>query len=175
MKVIVTYRNFHNINREEIMPEVFVPNKNETSEEAFRRIWEYAYNRALTESKESGDQLDETGCWFGEDMAQIAWEDGDKKEFYLIEVEEYGKQVKTMDETKKEELQDTLTNLGFMATHAEPAKVFAWTHVRTFLHCYDQERLNGNLEWLRDNGYISYKAIKKGLTQLAVYKKRLEE
>ena len=50
MKVIVTYRNFHDIERIEIMPEVFFVRENETSEDALRRIWENEFNSAISES-----------------------------------------------------------------------------------------------------------------------------
>ena len=87
MKIIVTYRKFHDIDRAEIPPEVFKVNENETTEEALRRIWEDQYNSALSENEE--DPVDEDNCWFEEYMAQIAWADGDTKEFYVVEVEDY--------------------------------------------------------------------------------------
>lgn len=90
MKAIVTYRKFHDIDRVEIMPEVFSIRENETSEEALRRIWSDHYNDAIVESEFcEDDPLDEENCWFEEDMAQIAWADGDTKEFYVVEVEDY--------------------------------------------------------------------------------------
>jgi len=90
MKVIVTYRKFHDIDISEIMPEVFSINEDETEEEALRRIWEDQYNALLAERVYNDDDpLDEDECWFEEEMAQIAWKDGDIKEFYIAEVEEY--------------------------------------------------------------------------------------
>ena len=91
MKVIVTYRNFHDIERIEIMPEVFSISKNESSEEALRRIWEDYYNNVLAENLngEIDDPLDEENCWCEEDMALITYIDGDTKEFYVIDVEDY--------------------------------------------------------------------------------------
>lgn len=90
MKVIVTYRNFHDINREEIFPEVFMVKQNETPEEALERIWTDQYNGLLAEQLlDDSDSLDENNCWHEEEMAIITWADGDTKEFYIIEVEEY--------------------------------------------------------------------------------------
>ena len=74
-----------------------------------------------------------------------------------------------MEELKREELQDALTNFGFMTQHVEPDTQFTWTHIATFLHYYDEERLIRVMEWLRDNGYISYKATKKCVKELVVY------
>lgn len=92
MKVIVTYRKFHDIDRAEIPPEVFKVNENETPEDALRRIWEDQYNGLIAErltDKELNDPLDEENCLFEEEMAQIAWTDGDTMEFYVVEVEDY--------------------------------------------------------------------------------------
>lgn len=90
MKVIVTYRNFHDINREEIFPEVFMVKQNETPEKALERIWTDQYNGLLAEQLlDDSDSLDENNCWHEEEMAIITWADGDTKEFYIIEVEEY--------------------------------------------------------------------------------------
>ena len=90
MKVIVTYRNFHDIERIEIMPEVFFVRENETSEDALRRIWENEFNSAISESMfDETDPLNEDECWYEEDMAQIAWADGDTKEFYIVEVKDW--------------------------------------------------------------------------------------
>ena len=90
MKVIVTYRNFHDIERIEIMPEVFFVRENETPEDALRRIWENEFNSAISESMfDETDPLNEDECWYEEDMAQIAWADGDTKEFYIVEVKDW--------------------------------------------------------------------------------------
>ena len=90
MKVIVTYRKFHDIDRSEIMPEVFFVRENETPEEALRRIWEDQYNSLIAEQLyNDNDPLDEENCWFEEDMAQIAWADGDTKEFYVVSIDDY--------------------------------------------------------------------------------------
>lgn len=88
MKVIVTYRNFHDINREEIFPEVFLLKEGETAEEALERIWTDQYNALLAEKlNDDSDPLDENGCWHEEDRAMLTWSDGDTKEFYIVEVE----------------------------------------------------------------------------------------
>ena len=94
MQVIVTYKKFHDIERQEIMPEVFYVRENETAADALRRIWEDKYNgliaeRLLIDDDVYDDPLDENECWYEEDMAQIAWADGDIEEFYVAEVEEY--------------------------------------------------------------------------------------
>lgn len=90
MKVIVIYKKFHDIERCEIMPEVFCPNAKETPEDALRRIWEDHYNSLIAEQLiDDSDPLNEEECWFEEDMAQIGWVDGDTIEFYVAEVEEY--------------------------------------------------------------------------------------
>lgn len=90
MKVIVTYRNFHDINREELFPEVFKVNKNETAKEALKRIWSDQYNSLLAEELyDNSDPTDTENCWHEEDRALITWKDGDTKEFYIVDVEEY--------------------------------------------------------------------------------------
>lgn len=91
MKVIVTYRKYHDMDRTEIMPEVFAVDKNENPEDALRKAWEDFYNGIIAEnlSGEIDDPLDEENCWFEEDMAMITYADGDTKEFYLLDVEQY--------------------------------------------------------------------------------------
>lgn len=90
MKVIVTYRNFHNIDRDEILPEIFSVKKNETAEECLKRIWTDQYNALLAESLlDNNDPLEKSGCWCKEDKAMLTWADGDTKEFYIIEAESY--------------------------------------------------------------------------------------
>lgn len=90
MEVIVTYRHFHDIDREEIPPEVFRPDENETPEDALQRIWEDQMNGLFAEQiYDDSDPLDEEGCWHEEDRAMITWADGDTKEFYIVEVENY--------------------------------------------------------------------------------------
>ena len=91
MKVIVTYRNYHDMDRTEVMPEVFSISEIEEPEAALRRVWEDLYNDLLTHNLngEIDDPLDEENCWCEEDMALITYADGDTKEFYVIEVEKY--------------------------------------------------------------------------------------
>lgn len=91
MKVIMTYRNYHSMDRSEIFSEVFRINENETPEDALRRMWEDDYNGAIADNlnNDLNDPVDEENCWFEEDMAMITWEDGDTKEFYLIDVQDY--------------------------------------------------------------------------------------
>lgn len=93
MKVIVTRRNFHDMECWEIMPEVFFINENETPEDALRRIWEDQYYGIIDEnlSGEVDDPLDEENCWINDDeeMAMITYADGDTKEFYITEIKYY--------------------------------------------------------------------------------------
>ena len=94
MQVIIIYKKFHDIERCEIMPEVFYIKENETPEDALRRIWQDKYNGLIAERLYNDDDfyddpLDEENCWYEEDMAQIAWADGDTEEFYVAEVEDY--------------------------------------------------------------------------------------
>ena len=91
MKVIMTYRNYHSMDRSEIFPEVFRINENETQEDVLRRMWEDDYNGAIADNlnNDLNDPVDEENCWFEEDMAMITWADGDTKEFYVIEVQDY--------------------------------------------------------------------------------------
>lgn len=91
MRVIVTYRNYHDMDRTEIMPEVFSIDENENPEDALRRVWSDFYNDLIAENLrgEINDPLDEENCWFEEDMAMITYADGDTKEFYLLDVEQY--------------------------------------------------------------------------------------
>lgn len=91
MKVIMTYRNYHSMNRRELFPEIFRIDKNEKPEDALRKMWEHDYNGAIADNlnNDLNDSVDEENCWFEEDMAMITWEDGDTKEFYLIEVKDY--------------------------------------------------------------------------------------
>lgn len=91
MKVIVTYRNYHDMDRIEIMPEVFNIDENENPEDALRKVWEDLYNDILADnlSGEIDDPLDEENCWIEEDMAMITYADGDTKEFYITEIKQY--------------------------------------------------------------------------------------
>lgn len=91
MKVIVTYKNYHDMERTEIMPEVFMVNENETPEEALERIWSDQYNGIITDNlnNDLNDPVDEENCWHENDMAIITWEDGDTKEFYIVEAKDY--------------------------------------------------------------------------------------
>lgn len=88
MKVIVAYRNFRNVDREDIPPEVFYIEENEPPEIALRRIWEDQYN-ALLSCVDEEDPTLESGCWYEEDRAMITWFDGDTKEFYVVDIEHY--------------------------------------------------------------------------------------
>lgn len=88
MKVIVTYRNFRGVDREDMPPEVFYIEENESPAIALRRIWESQYN-ALLGCVDEEDPLVKSGCWYEEDMAMITWFDGDTKEFYVIDIEHY--------------------------------------------------------------------------------------
>lgn len=84
MKVIMTYRNYHNMDRYEIFPEIFRIKDNEKPEDALRRIWEDSYD-----TLDFNDPIDEENSWFEEYMALITWEDGDTKEFYVVDVKDY--------------------------------------------------------------------------------------
>ena len=88
MKVIVTYKNYHSIDRREILPEVFKIKGR--PEDALRKIWEDDYNGAISDNlyNDLNDPIDEENCWFEEDRAMITWQDGDTKEYYVIDVEE---------------------------------------------------------------------------------------
>lgn len=90
MKAIVIYKKFHDMDIYEIMPRVFLI-KEENPEDELRRIWEDNYNGAIADNLyfDGNDPLDEENCWFEEDIAQIAWADGDVMEFYIVDVEEY--------------------------------------------------------------------------------------
>lgn len=90
MKAIVIYKKFHDMDIYEIMPRVFLI-KEENPEDELRRIWEDNYNGAIADNLyfDGNDPLDEENCWFEEDIAQIAWADGDVMEFYVVDVEEY--------------------------------------------------------------------------------------
>lgn len=84
MKVIMTYRNYRNMQRREIFPEVYRINENEKSEDALRKIWEDVFN-----TLDFNDPIDEENSWFEGDMALITWADGDTKEYYVVEVQDY--------------------------------------------------------------------------------------
>ena len=53
-------------------------------------MWEDDYNCAISDNlyNDLNDPIDEENCWFEEDMAMITWQDGDTKEYYVIDVEE---------------------------------------------------------------------------------------
>ena len=88
MKVIVTYKNYHSMDRREILPEVFkIKGK---PEDALRKMWEDDYNGAISDNlyNDLNDPIDEENCWFEGDMAMITWEDGDTKEYYVIDIQE---------------------------------------------------------------------------------------
>jgi len=84
MKVIMTYKNYHSMDRREIFPEVFRINKNEKPEDALRRMWEDVFN-----TLDFNDPIDEENSWFEGDMALITWADGDTKEYYVVDVQDY--------------------------------------------------------------------------------------
>ena len=87
MKVIVTYKNYHSMDRREILPEVFkIKGK---PEDVLRKMWEDDYNGAISDNlyNDLNDPIDEENCWFEEDRAMITWQDGDTKEYYVIDVE----------------------------------------------------------------------------------------
>lgn len=88
---IVTYRNYHSMDRREIFPQVFRINENENPEDTLRRMWEDDYNGAIADNlnADNNDPVDEENCWFEGDMAMITWEDGDTKEFYVVDVKDY--------------------------------------------------------------------------------------
>ena len=89
MKVIMTYKNYHNMERREIFPEIFKIRKNEKPEEVLKKIWEDDYNGAIADKLHSdfNDPIDEENCWLDDDMAVITWEDGDTKEYYVVDVQ----------------------------------------------------------------------------------------
>ena len=86
MKVIVTYRKFHDMEIGEVTPEVILPRENETPEDALRRVWKHYYNGALSDNimLDGEDPVDDENCWIEGDVALITWEDGDTIEFYII-------------------------------------------------------------------------------------------
>lgn len=91
-KVIVTYRNFRDVSREEILPEVFRVEEGETSVEALRRIYDAHYEGMVEEGKwDSDNGPDKKKCWCRENegLALLTWRNGDTKEFYIIEVESF--------------------------------------------------------------------------------------
>lgn len=91
MKVIMTYKNYYGLDRMQIFPEVFKIKEDEKPEDVLRKIWEDDYNGAIADNLNSdgNDPVDEDNCWFKDEMAMITWEDGDTKEFYLIDVKDY--------------------------------------------------------------------------------------
>lgn len=91
MEVIVAYCNFHDIDREELFPEVFFVRENETGKEALQRIWEETYNDFLAERlyDDEDDPLDDNGCWHEDYRAMITWADGDTIEFYVVNVKSF--------------------------------------------------------------------------------------
>lgn len=91
MKVIVAYRNYHSMERAELFPQVFKVNKGETPEQALERIWQSELNGALADNlnNDYNDPIDEENCWHEDNMALITWEDGDTKEYFIVEVEDY--------------------------------------------------------------------------------------
>ena len=88
MKVIVTYRNYHSMEMGEVPPEVYLVRDNETPEEVLRKVWEEDYEGAITDNLNSfgNDPVDKENCWCENGMALITWEDGDTKEFHIVDV-----------------------------------------------------------------------------------------
>lgn len=87
MHVIVVWRNWANIDRMEIMPEVFKVKEDENAQDVLRTLWENNMNELFVEMLyDSSDPIDESKCWCEEDMAVITWKDGDTQEFCIAEV-----------------------------------------------------------------------------------------
>ena len=59
-------------------------------EDTLRKMWEDDYNGVIADNlyNDLNDPVDEENCWFEEDMAMITWQDGDTKEYYMIDVED---------------------------------------------------------------------------------------
>lgn len=71
------------------------------------------------------------------------------------------------------ELCETLQLLGFMAQNTNPDKIEEWAHLHTFLHIYDNDKLIDIMEWLKANGFITYKKCRKGITEFSVLKSKI--
>ena len=89
MKAIVVYRNFHDLCREELMPEIYLIDERESPEYALRKLWNKICNDVIIENLNGSlDPLDEENCWYKNDMALITWADGDTEELYVVDIKE---------------------------------------------------------------------------------------
>ena len=71
------------------------------------------------------------------------------------------------------ELRDALHNLSFIAQGREPDDAVEWSYLHTFLHIYDTDKIADIMEWLKANGFITYKKCRKGITELSVLKSKI--
>ena len=71
------------------------------------------------------------------------------------------------------ELRDALHNLSFIAQGREPDEEVEWTYLHTFLHIYDADKIADIMEWLKANGFITYKKCRKGIAELSVLKSKI--
>lgn len=90
MKVILKYRNYRDMDRIEIFPNIYKIEENDKPEDALRKIWQDCYDSAVAENIEidNADPVNNESCWCKEDMAVVTWEDGDTAEFYVVDLEE---------------------------------------------------------------------------------------
>lgn len=85
-KTVVTYRNFHDINRDEIFPEVFLVPDGKDECVFLEEMWKRELENSIEEGRLSNDPVDKEKCWHDDDRALITWADGDTKEYYIVEV-----------------------------------------------------------------------------------------
>lgn len=71
------------------------------------------------------------------------------------------------------ELRNALYNLTLIAQVMKPDEIEEWTHLHTFLHIYDTDKLAEIMEWLKANGIITYKKCRKGITGLSILKSKI--
>ena len=83
--IIITYSNFHDIDRREIFPEAYSVNDDLTPENTLHKIWREQINAEL---QDENNDLCIAKCWCSEEegRAVMEWIDGDTKEFYIVPV-----------------------------------------------------------------------------------------
>lgn len=91
-KVIVIVRKYHDMEMQELFPEVINIKDKDEPEDALRQIWLNDYNTFIKQSEEDSEEdsvysLNEDNCWCEDDYALITFADGDTREFYVVEVD----------------------------------------------------------------------------------------
>lgn len=90
MHLINIHQTFHDIEREEVMPRSLTLPEHANPFEYLYALWQRALEAAKMEDELIGENtLDLENCWIHEEVAQIAWTDGDITEYCVTQTEKF--------------------------------------------------------------------------------------